>query len=695
MTYFAITRFKTLSKTLFRVFSREHLDAIAAFVCAVLVLLGWIALQLGWLGLGLLLLPAAYVIGGYESAKEGLTTLWREKELDVDLLMIVAALGAAGLGVWRREYYLIVDGAVLILIFAISGALEGYAMQRTERDIRSLMSLSSDTARVLDRGQEKLVDVERLQVGDRILVKPGELIPTDGIIQAGYSTLNEAAITGESLPVEKTVGHEVFAGTLNGNGALILQVHQPPESSLIQRIIQLVKQAQTEAPPSQMFIERFERGYAKVIVLTGILLAILPPFIWGWNWETTIYRALIFLVVASPCALMAAIMPTLLSGIANGARQGILFKSGAQLEMMGKVRAIAFDKTGTLTTGKLAVTEVIPTAGHSIDEVLQIAAALEAYSEHPIGQAIVTAAQQKQIALVPAVGVYSHPGQGIIGEVCQQQVLVGKADFLIQNSKFKIQNLELTNNSSVRAHSSAPLPTPNSSVREGLADSLTIPSGDFWSKPAPTTPELSQHLEAEGKTVIWVARESEIIGIVAVADALRPKAAEVIKHLKQLGIEETIVLTGDNQRTADRIAQSVGIDRVYAELLPEDKVKVIRQLQSQYQTVAMVGDGINDAPALAQASVGIAMGVTGSDVALETADLVLMADRLEKLVVAIHLGRRSQRIIKQNITFALSFIVLLLIANFTGNMNMPIGVIGHEGSTVIVTLSGLRLLRNW
>ncbi|MDZ4873875.1 MAG: Zinc-transporting ATPase [Chroococcidiopsis cubana SAG 39.79] len=695
MTYFAITRFKTLSKTLFRVFSREHLDAIAAFVCAVLVLLGWIALQIGWLGLGLLLLPAAYVIGGYESAKEGLTTLWQEKELDVDLLMIVAALGAAGLGVWRREYYLIVDGAVLILIFAISGALEGYAMQRTERDIRSLMSLSSDTARVVDRGQEKLVDVERLQVGDRILVKPGELIPTDGIIQEGYSTLNEAAITGESLPVEKTVGHEVFAGTLNGNGALILQVHQPPESSLIQRIIQLVKQAQTEAPPSQMFIERFERGYAKVIVLAGILLAILPPFIWGWSWETTIYRALIFLVVASPCALMAAIMPTLLSGIANGARQGILFKSGAQLEMMGKVRAIAFDKTGTLTTGKLAVTEVIPTTGHSVDEVLQIAAALEAYSEHPIGQAIVTATQQKQIEFVPAVGVYSHPGQGIIGEVYSQQVLVGKADFLIQNSKFKIQNLELTNNFPVRAHSSAPLPTPDSSVRASLADSLTIPSGDFWSKPAPTTPELSQHLEAEGKTVIWVARESEIIGIVAVADTLRPKAVEVIKRLKQLGIEETIVLTGDNQRTADRIAQSVGIDRVHAELLPEDKVKIIRQLQSQYQTVAMVGDGINDAPALAQASVGIAMGVTGSDVALETADLVLMADRLEKLVVAIHLGRRSQRIIKQNITFALSFIVLLLIANFTGNMNMPIGVIGHEGSTVIVTLSGLRLLRNW
>jgi len=658
MTYLSAAHLKTL---FLKALVKEHPDAIAASICAVLVLLGWITLQLGWIGLGLFLLPAAYVIGGYESAREGLTTLWQEKELDVDLLMIVAALGAAGLGLWRREYYLIVDGAVLILIFAISGALEGYAMQRTERDIRSLMSLSSDTARVLHDEQEKLVEVNQLQVGDRILVKPGELIPTDGIIQVGYSTLNEAAITGESLPVEKTVGNEVFAGTLNGNGALILQVHQPPESSLIQRIIQLVKQAQTAAPPSQMFIERFERGYAKVIVLAGILLAILPPFIWGWDWETTIYRALIFLVVASPCALMAAIMPALLSGIANAARQGILFKGGAQLEMMGKVRAIAFDKTGTLTTGKLEVAEIIPTTGHSAAEVLQIAAALEAYSEHPIGQAIVAAAQQKQLAIAPAMGVYSHPGQGIIGEVGDRKVMVGKADFVIQNSKFKIQNLEFNSNS----------------------------------------PRLTTHdsrlttLEAEGKTVIWVAREKEIVGIVSVADTLRPKAAEVVKHLRQLGIEQIVMLTGDNQRTADRIAQSVGIDRVYAGLLPEDKVSVIRQLQYQYQTVGMVGDGINDAPALAQASVGIAMGAAGSDVALETADLVLMADRLEKLVEAIRLGRRSQRIVKQNIVFALSFIVLLLIANFAGNITMPIGVIGHEGSTVIVTLSGLRLLKNW
>lgn len=626
----------------------QHPEAIAAIVCGLMVFSGWLTLQFSWIGLSLLLLLAAYVIGGYESAREGITTLWQEKELDVDLLMIVAALGAAGLGLWRQEYYLIVDGAILILIFAISGALEGYAMQRTERNIRSLMKLSADAARVLLHDQEQMVPIDKLEVGDRILVKPGELIPTDAIITEGYSTLNEAAITGESIPVEKTVGDEVFAGTLNGNGALMLQVHQPPESSLIQRVIQLVKQAQTEAPPSQLFIERFERGYAKVIVLIGILLALLPPLIWGWSWETTIYRALIFLVVASPCALMAAIMPTLLSGIANGARQGILFKSGAQLEMMGRVKAIAFDKTGTLTTGRLQVVEIIPAAGQSKQDVLKIAAALEAYSEHPIGEAIVQAREQQQLRIANAVRVRSLPGQGIIGEVNSQLVVVGKAAFVCQQiSKF-----------------------------------------------SPELNKSSQNLETEGKTVVWVAQANQLLGIIAVADTLRPSAPKMVKRLKQLGIQQIVMLTGDNERTARSIAQEVGIDQVYAELLPEDKVSVIRHLQQEYQTVAMVGDGINDAPALAQASVGIAMGAAGSDVALETADIVLMADRLEKLEQAIRLGHRSQVVVKQNIIFAIGFIVLLLIANFVGNITMPIGVIGHEGSTVLVTLSGLRLLRS-
>jgi Zn2+/Cd2+-exporting ATPase len=620
---------------------KNHSDAVAVVICAVFVLLGAFAFHFNWIGVGLLLLPIAYVIGGFESAREGWMTLCQEKELDVDLLMIVAALGAAGLGLWRQEYFLIIDGAILILIFAISGVLESYAMQRTEHSIRSLMSLAPDTASVIRQTKEERIAIAQLQIGDEILVRPGELIPTDAVIVSGQSLINQAAITGESLPVEKSIGDEVFAGTLNGTGALKLKLHQPPESNLIQRIIRLVEQAQTEAPPSQQFIERFEKGYAKVIVGIGIMLAIAPPFILNWTWETTIYRALIFLVVASPCALMAAIMPTLLSGIANGAKQGILFKNGGQLEKIGQVNAIAFDKTGTLTTGRLKVVKVAAIQGYSDQKVLELAAALERYSEHPIGTAIVEAVNQNQLL---ATEVKAVPGQGIIGQVNNQTIRVGKLKFVEQfsNDSFIEQSLQLQNN---------------------------------------------------GNTIVYVANEQTLIGWIAIADTVRPEASKAISQLRKLGIQSIVMLTGDNHSTANRIAQSVGIDQVYAELLPEDKLQIIRQLQQNNQSVAMVGDGINDAPALAQATIGIAMGVVGSDVALETADVVLMSDQLDRIVAAIRLGRRAKTVITQNIIFALSFIVLLLIANFGGEISLPIGVIGHEGSTVLITLSGLRLLR--
>jgi Cd2+/Zn2+-exporting ATPase len=630
----------------YKTLRQEHPEAVAALVCGLFVLIGWFSLHLNWIGFALFLLPVAYVVGGYGSAKEGLTTLFVEKELDVDLLMIVAALGAAGLGLWQREYYFIVDGAVLILIFAISGALEGYAIASTERAIRSLMQLTPDTARVLLRGQEQEIAINQLKVGSQLLVKPGEIIPTDSIITEGFSSINEAAITGESLPVEKNVGDEVFGGTINGNGALRLRVHQPPESSLIQRIVKQVLQAQTEAPQSQQFLERFERGYAKVIVILGLMLAILPPFILGWSWENTIYRALIFLVVASPCALMAAIMPTLLSGIANGARQGILFKSGAHLEMMGKVRAIAFDKTGTLTTGKPQVVEIIPAPGIDSTQVLQVAAAVETFSEHPIAQAIVTFAQN--LELKRAFNVQALAGRGITAIIENQKIILGKIGFIQE---------EIT----------------------------AIP---------PNLIQSSQKLASAGKTVIWVAQAGQVLGLIAVADSIRDEAVFLVQRLRKLGVQKIVMLTGDNQLTAESVGQQLGIDEVHAELLPEDKVSIIRHLRHEYGTVAMVGDGINDAPALATATVGIAMGVAGSDVALETADIVLMADRLEKIVTAIGLGRRAINIVKQNVAFALGFIVLLLLTNFATHLSLPIGVIGHEGSTILVTLSGLRLLRN-
>ena len=343
---------------------------------------------------------------------------------------------------------------------------------------------------------------------------------------------------------------------------------------------------------------------------------------------------------------MAAIMPALLSGIANGARGGILFKGGAVLEFVGKVKAIAFDKTGTLTTGEPQVIDIIAVDGDE-NQILSVAAAVEVYSEHPIGKAIAQAAKDKNLNLAPVNNVVSHTGFGISGEIKETDIKVGNAKFIQSDSDL-----------------------PANLVAQ------------------------SQKLETQGKTIVWVAQSENILGIIAVADTIRPEAATTIQRLKQIGIQNIIVVSGDRQLTTNYIAQQLGISEVYAELLPEDKVTVIRRLKRQYQTVAMVGDGINDAPALATASVGIAMGTTGSDIALETADIVLMADRLEKLVATIHLGRRAIRVIKQNIVFALCSIGLLMVANFTTGINLPLGVIGHEGSTVLVTLSGLRLLRN-
>jgi Zn2+/Cd2+-exporting ATPase len=630
---------------------KHHRETMAAAACAVLLLLGWLTLQFTSAGaslqiVGLFLLLLAYIVGGYGSAIEGLTTLWADRELDVDLLMIVAALGAAGLGWWQQDYELIVDGAVLILIFAISGALEGYAMARTERSIRGLMSLTPDLARSIVSGIERETPIDRLQVGDILLVKPGELIPTDAIVMAGTSSIDRSAITGESIPVDTAIGDEVFGGTINGNGVLTLRVHQPPASSLIQRIITLVQQAQTATPASQAFIEKFERGYAKIIVIAGLSLATLPPFLWHWTWETTIYRALIFLVVASPCALMAAIMPTLLSGIANGARQGILFKGGNTLETIGQIKAVAFDKTGTLTMGKLAVVEIIQIERTSAEEILQLAAAVESGSEHPIGRAILTATQTRNLAFDTATEMTASPGLGITGTLWGQQIAVGKTQLMPEPIRAKI------------------------AIHHALVDNLA----------------------ATGKTIVWVASGDELCGAIALADTLRPESVALIQRLQQMGIAQ-IMLTGDRSESAHAIAKELGIMQVHADLLPEDKVDLIKQLQTQYQAVAMVGDGINDAPALAAANIGIAMGGVGSDVALDTADVVLMTDSLDKLAQAIELGRRTQRIIKQNIAFALSFILLLLIGNFMGGINMPLGVFGHEGSTVLVTLSGLRLLR--
>jgi len=614
----------------------RHKGLIVTALSLGFIVLAWYSKNYGHSELEVPFYLLAYAIGGYQKAWEGLQTLIKEKDLDVDLLMVVAAIGAASIGFWR-------DGAILILIFSLSGALEGYTLERTNDEIKSIMKLRPEEAIVLQGNVEKRVRVEELNQGDRLLVRPGERIAADGIVCEGYSSVNQASITGESIPIDKSAGDEVFAGTMNGQGALVVEMTKPAEATLLAKIIHLVQEAQSERPPSQLFLERFEGVYAKIVISSAILIAVLPPLVLGWSWSETIYKAMIFLVVASPCALVSSIMPAVLSGISNGARKGILFKGGAYLEAIGDVSVVAFDKTGTLTEGIPRVTQVIPYGNYTENEVLSIAASLETWSEHPIAKAIIREAKEKDLQLNSASKLEAVPGLGVHGIVKGQEYQIGKLD-LVEGQKLLEGEMKL--------------------VRE---------------------------LEKRGNTVIFVQGGKERLGVLAVKDTLRPQAKESIKRLKKMGIK-VVMLTGDSASTAQIIGEQVGVDQVYSELLPEHKVDIIKILGKSGK-VAMVGDGVNDAPALAVSSVGIAMGAAGTDVALETANVVLMADDISKVSYAIALGRRTTRVVKQNVAFAIAVMFLLILSNFLGNINLPLGVIGHEGSTILVIISGLRLLR--
>ncbi len=614
----------------------KHKGLIVTLLCLNFIILAWLSGRYGYSGLEVPFYILAYAIGGYQKAWEGFQTLINEKDLDVDLLMVVAAIGAASIGYWA-------DGAILIFIFSLSGALEGYTLERTNDEIKSIMKLRPEEAIVLQGNVEKRVRVQELELGDRLLVRPGERIAADGIISEGYSAVNQASITGESMPMDKSPGDEVFAGTMNGQGALVIEMTKPAEVTLLARIIHLVQEAQSERPPSQLFMERFERIYAKIVIIGAILISVVPPFVLGWSWDETIYKAMIFLVVASPCALVSSIMPAVLSGISNGARHGILFKGGVYLETIGDVSVVAFDKTGTLTEGIPRITQVLPFGNYTENEVLRIAASLEAWSEHPIAKAIMRAANEKSLQLCTASKLEAVPGFGVHGIVEGQEYRIGKLD---------------------------------------LSEGQTLPTEEM---------NAVRDLEKQGNTVIFVQVGKERIGVLAVQDTLRPHAKESIERLKQMGIK-VVMLTGDSASTAQIMGEQVGVDQVYSELLPEQKVEIIKKL-GEYGKVAMVGDGVNDAPALAVSSVGIAMGAAGTDVALETANVVLMADDLSKVSYAIALGRRTTRVVKQNVLFAVVVMLSLILSNFFGSINLPLGVIGHEGSTILVIVSGLRLLR--
>ncbi|WP_258234768.1 heavy metal translocating P-type ATPase [Paenibacillus agaridevorans] len=578
----------------------------------------------------------AFAVGGFVKAKEGLQTLIVERDLDVNLLMIVAAIGAASIGYWT-------EGAVLIFIFSLSGALESYTMERSSRDISSLMDLKPETGiRIID-GIETVVAIEALKIGDIVVVKPGERVPADGVVLEGSSDVNQSSITGESVPVDKSAGDDVFAGTLNGQGALFVQVNQLSETTLFAKIIRLVQEAQSEKPASQRFMERFERVYARVVILISLLLIAVPPLFFRLPWEETLYKAMVFLVVASPCALVASIMPAMLSAISSSARKGLLFKGGAHLENLARVKAVAFDKTGTLTAGKPIVTDVTAFRGYDESGVLRIAASLESLSGHPLAKAIVQEAQKQGEVFERPTEFQTLTGWGIQAQWNGEMWKIGKPSFL--NDSFRTEELSA----------------------------------------------VIDQLESEGKTVTVLHNSQGAAGVIALRDDIRPEARQAIAMLRKMGVQ-VAMLTGDQAQTAQAIANELGIDRVYTELLPGDKVYRINELKQTFGYVAMVGDGVNDAPALATATVGIAMGAAGSDVALETADLVLMNDDTTKIADAIALGKRTSAIIKQNIGFALTIMILLITANFIQGISLPFGVIGHEGSTILVILNGLRLL---
>lgn len=635
----------------------SNTEVAAALGSGLLMLVAWLTSQ--WSEpLSVVLYVISYAVGGWVKAKEGVETLLKERDLDVNLLMIAAAMGAAAIGYWN-------EGAMLIFIFALSGALESYTMERSRKDISSLMELQPETALRIEKGEMVSVSINKLEIGDLILVKPGELIPADGKIYRGSSSVNQASITGESVPVDKAVGDEVFTGTLNGEGVLYIEVTQSAESTLFAKIIRLVEEAESEVPESQRFIKRFESIYARVVVIATVALIVLATPVLGWDWDTTFYKAMVFLVVASPCALVSSIMPAMLSAISNRARRGVLFKGGAHIENMARTAVVAFDKTGTLTLGTPEVTDFI--AGEEWDrhELLGIIASIERMSKHPLALAIVQAAEKEGASLQQVENAQSITGWGMQAEVDGVTWKIGKSDIL-----------------------------------DDVAGDQRLVAGSIEHKNLDVSEENRQYwlsirntLESEGKTVSVILMGGRTVGMIALQDAVRPQAAMAVKQLQQLGIK-VAMLTGDRKATAQVIAKQSGVDMVFSDLLPEDKVTHIKDLRARYGHVVMVGDGVNDAPALATATVGIGMGVSGSGTALEVADAVLMNDNIDEIAGTVKVARRVQRIVKQNMIFAITVILTLITANFIEGVALPLGVIGHEGSTILVILNGLRLLRS-
>ncbi len=606
--------------------------AIALVIITLAALIGsLIAESLGAPHLLVLALDVtSYIAGGYYGTRAAWASL-RKGRLDIDLLMILAALGAALIDQWH-------EGATLLFLFSLSNVLQEYALGRSRNAIRKLLKLHPTEAKVHRGDRVEVLPVEQIAVGDVVFIEPGERIPVDGVVVSGGSAVDQSPITGESMPVDKNAGDKVFAGSLNQQGALDVQTTQPAGDTVLSRMIRLVSEAQDSKAPTERFLDRFEEVYAFIIIVGVLLYIVLPPLLTGVDFESNFYKAMVLMTVASPCALVISTPSAFLSAIATGARRGVLFKGGAHLEGLAGIKAVAFDKTGTLTRGRPTVTDIQTFNGFDEAQVLAMASAAESRSEHPLAKAMVRSAADRGLSLSPVEDFLALPGRGVEAVVEGHHVRVGSPSYILVDE--------------------------------------------------PPVLEATQKLQDQGKTAMLVERDGQTIGLIGMADELRPEAAQVIRTLHERGVK-TAMFTGDHSQVARFMANQLGIDAVRAELMPEDKVQAVKALEHDYGPVAMIGDGVNDAPALATASVGVAMGAAGTDVALETADVVLMGDRLELIPFAIQLSRSARRVVWVNLTFSIGVIVLLVTATFIRDLPLTLGVLGHEGSTVIVVLFSL------
>ncbi len=613
----------------------------------------------------------AYAFGGWYGLKESVRAL-REPAIEIDLLMILAATGALFIGAPF-------EGAMLLFLFSLSGVLEEYAIGRSRSAIASLVEMRPESARVLRDGEETTVPIDAVEIGDVFVVRPGDRLPLDGVVVDGESTVDQSSLTGESVPVSKEPGDDVFGGTINETGSLEVRVTRESDDSAIARLIHMVERAQSKRAPTQQLIDRFEQPYVvSVLAMTAVAIAV-PLVVLDHAFDPTFYRAMTLMVAASPCAVIISTPAAVLSAIAAGGRQGVLFKGGEHIETAGNVDAVAFDKTGTLTEGNTRLTDATarselgastgararrPAGTLTDDDLLALAAAVQSRSEHHLAAATVEAAADRGVEVPDASGFEAVVGKGVRADVDGDTIHIGNPRYFETVA-------------------------PNRSI-DGLDRGM----------------DRLQSLEADGKTSVLVVREGgsdstvsgshdaemHVVGWLAFTDTIRKNAAETIARLRETGVETVVMLTGDNERVAEHIADELGIDEVHAELLPEEKVDHVQALRERHEAVAMVGDGVNDAPALATADISIGMGGAGTDVALETSDIVLMSDDLGKLPYAFSLSRETRKTLYVNFAIAFGAIAVMIAAILTAGIPLPLAVVGHEGSTVLVSLIGLRLL---